>query len=76
MSELCLFMVGASHHRAPLEVREKLALTSEEGLRADLSSVAGLREFAVLNTCNRVEFYGVGTDLDTVNAVQAAYCAR
>lgn len=76
MSELCLFVIGASHHRAPLEVREKLAIGSEEGLRSDLAAVAGLRELAVLNTCNRVEFYGVGADLETVNAVQAAYCAR
>ncbi|HEY1763428.1 MAG TPA: glutamyl-tRNA reductase [Opitutaceae bacterium] len=76
MSELHLFVIGASHHRVPLEVREKLALASEGGLRSDLASVAGLRELAVLNTCNRVEFYGVSIDLETVDAVQAAYCAR
>ncbi len=76
MSELCLFVIGASHHQAPLEVREKLALVSEEGLRADFASVPGLREFAVLNTCNRVEFYGVGTDGEAAASVQAAYCAR
>jgi glutamyl-tRNA reductase len=76
MSELCLFVIGASHHRAPLEVREKLAIASEESLRADLAAVTGLRELAVLNTCNRVEFYGVAADLETTDAIQAAYCAR
>ncbi|HZZ19495.1 MAG TPA: glutamyl-tRNA reductase [Opitutaceae bacterium] len=76
MSEACLFVLGASHHNAPLEVRERLAIESESALRADLAGVAGLRELAVLNTCNRVEFYGVGTDASAVLAVQAAYCAR
>ncbi|HTU03591.1 MAG TPA: glutamyl-tRNA reductase [Candidatus Sulfotelmatobacter sp.] len=75
MSGPGLFVIGASHHQAPLEVRERLALVSEGGLRADLAAVPGLREFAVLNTCNRVEFYGVG-DLDAEKSAQAAYCAR
>jgi len=76
MSEACLFVIGASHHQAPLEVRERLAIVSEEGLRADLAAVPGLREFAVLGTCNRVELYGVGDDGGAEVSVQAAYCAR
>jgi len=76
MSEPCFFVLGATHHNAPLEVRERLAIESESALRADLALVKGLRELAVLNTCNRVEFYGVGTDATAVEAVQAAYCAR
>jgi glutamyl-tRNA reductase len=76
MSEHCLFVLGATHHNAPLEVRERLALESESGLRGDLASVPQLRELAVLNTCNRIEFYGVGSDASAVDAVQAAYCAR
>ena len=76
MSELSLFVIGASHHQASLEVREKLAVDSEEALRTDLASVPGLREFAVLNTCNRVEFYGVGAVPETAGSVLAAYCAR
>jgi len=73
MSEPCFFVLGATHHNAPLEVRERLAIESESALRADLALVKGLRELAVLNTCNRVEFYGVGTDATAVEAVQAAY---
>jgi len=76
MSEPCLFVLGATHHRAPLEVRERLALESESALRTDLAPVSGLLELAILNTCNRVEFYGVGADASAVEAVQAAYCAR
>jgi glutamyl-tRNA reductase len=49
---------------------------SEVALRTDLASVPGLREFAVLNTCNRVEFYGVGAVPETAGSVLAAYCAR
>ncbi|HMD60241.1 MAG TPA: glutamyl-tRNA reductase, partial [Opitutaceae bacterium] len=64
------------HHQAPVEVRDRLALASEDGLRADLAAVPGLREFAVLNTCNRVEFYGVGDGAEAEASVQAAYCAR
>ena len=38
--------------------------------------VVALRELAVLSTCNRVEFYGVASDLSAADSVQAAYCAR
>jgi glutamyl-tRNA reductase len=76
MSEPCLFVLGATHHNAPLEVRERLAVQSESAIRGDLARIAGLQEIALLNTCNRVEFYGVSSDASAVEAVQAAYCAR
>jgi glutamyl-tRNA reductase len=76
MSEPVLFVIGATHHSAPLEVREKLVLSSEGALRGDLAGVAGLRELAVLSTCNRVEFYGVDADGTAADQVQTAYCAR
>ena len=76
MSEAHLFVIGVSHNQAPVEIRERLAPASHEALRADLAAVAGLREFAVLSTCNRIEFYGVGADGGAADSVQAAYCAR
>ncbi len=76
MSEACLFVIGATHHSAPVEVREKLAVDSEAALRQELSSVGGLREIALLNTCNRVEFYGVAANEAAADHVQAVYCAR
>jgi len=76
MSEACLFVIGATHHSAPVEVREKLAVDSESALRQELSSVGGLREIALLNTCNRVEFYGVAASEAAADHVQAVYCAR
>ncbi|OHE89661.1 MAG: glutamyl-tRNA reductase [Verrucomicrobia bacterium RIFCSPLOWO2_12_FULL_64_8] len=73
-----LFLLGASHHTAPLELREKIALTGDklEALRGDLRGVAGLKEYAVLDTCNRVEIYGVAAGAGTIDRVQAAFCAR
>ena len=76
MSGSCLFVVGATHHTAPLEVRERLVLASESAIREDLAGVRGLRELAILSTCNRVEFYGVGDDEGAADAVQSAFCAR
>jgi len=78
MSSDGLFVIGATHHRAPLEVREKLSLSVEgaAALQAELAGIAGLREFAVLSTCNRIEFYGVAADREAAARVTAAFCAR
>ena len=56
-----LFQIGASHHTAPLAVREKLAIdaTRAADLAARLRQATGVKEFAFVNTCNRVELYGV-----------------
>jgi len=73
-----LFVIGTTHHRAPLEVREKLSLTAEGAvaLRAELATLPGLREFAMLSTCNRIEFYGVAADPGVVSHVEGAFCSR
>jgi len=59
MSGPCLFVIGPPT-RTPARVRERLALASEGAIRDELVMVAGIRELAVLSTCNRVEFYGSG----------------
>jgi glutamyl-tRNA reductase len=73
-----LFVIGTTHHRAPLEVREKLSLSAEGAiaLRAELATLPGLREFAMLSTCNRIEFYGVAADPAVVPRVEGAFCSR
>ena len=78
MSADGLFVIGATHHRAPLAVREKLSLGAEAvaALQAEFSAMAGLREFAMLSTCNRVEFYGVASSADAAMRITAAFCAR
>jgi len=51
-----ILLLGVNHKNTPLEVREKLALSSgyEEPLQA-LGKIDGLREYYLLSTCNRVE---------------------
>ncbi|MGW8193673.1 MAG: glutamyl-tRNA reductase [Desulforhopalus sp.] len=52
-----ILLLGVNHKTTPVEVREKIALSSgyEEPLAA-LKNVDGLREYYLLSTCNRVEF--------------------
>jgi len=60
-----IYLLGQNHRTAPVELRERLALTSDKQARlGDLLTDTGLvREGAVLSTCNRMELYAVG-DLD------------
>jgi glutamyl-tRNA reductase len=54
-----LFLVGLSHKSAPIEVRERVAL-SADALKAallELSASDGVEEAFVVSTCNRVEVY-------------------
>ncbi len=69
-----LFLLGASHHTAPLAVREKLVLDDARAaaLAARLQQTPGVNEFALLNTCNRVELYGVARGPAALTALRAA----
>jgi glutamyl-tRNA reductase len=51
-----ILLLGVNHKTTPVEIREKIALTSgyEEPLTA-LKRIPGLREYYLLSTCNRVE---------------------
>jgi glutamyl-tRNA reductase len=51
-----LSLVGVSHHRAPVELRERVALDLE-GSRALAEQLADPGEAVVLSTCNRTEIY-------------------
>jgi glutamyl-tRNA reductase len=59
-----LVLVGTSHHHAPVELRERVALDREHGaeLAARLAAAGG--EAVCLSTCNRTELYVVGPDAD------------
>ncbi len=78
MNTAGLFVIGATHHRVPLAVREKLSLSAESAaaLQTEFAGIPSLREFTVLNTCNRVEFYGVAANAEAVAQICAAFCAR
>jgi len=62
VSERELHLVGLSHKSAPIEVREKVALTGD-ALRDALAELKGCDDVAeafVISTCNRVEVYVFG----------------
>ena len=54
-------VLGVSHRTAPVALREKLSVVSEQmdATLRELKSLPGVREIALLSTCNRVEVYVV-----------------
>jgi glutamyl-tRNA reductase len=55
-----LVLVGTSHHHAPVELRERVALDREQA-----AALAGrLGEAVCLSTCNRTELYLVADDAE------------
>jgi glutamyl-tRNA reductase len=55
-----LVLVGTSHHYAPVELREQVALAEQQAR----SLAAELGEAVVLSTCNRTEIYVAALDPD------------
>ena len=80
MSEVLqsLFVLGCTHHQAPLEVRERMALTPENAaaLRQELHALDDIHECIVVNTCNRVEVYGLSATPTVEATVRDYLCAR
>lgn len=72
-----LFLLGVSHHTAPLAMREKLALDDARAaaLAARLRQTPGVGEFTLLSTCNRVEIYGVGREAAVLPALREGFAA-
>jgi glutamyl-tRNA reductase len=70
-----LFVLGFSHHTTPLEVRERLAVPEEEqdALLARLRETSGCEELFLLNTCNRIELYGVASQLESRGQIINAF---
>ncbi|WP_309386956.1 glutamyl-tRNA reductase [Cerasicoccus frondis] len=72
-----LFVLGSSHRTASIEIRERLALDT---VRADqlarlLRGQQSVEECLILNTCNRVEIYGVADGPDLKPALLAELSA-
>ena len=61
-----IVLVGLNHKSAPIEVRERLAFRQERlgSAFARLRQEIGIREAAILSTCNRVEIYAGVTEVD------------
>lgn len=58
---MALISLGLSHHSAPVDVRSTLAFTEADAADAllRLSRLDGVRESALLSTCNRTEIISV-----------------
>ena len=65
MSRRSLYLVGLSHKSAPIDVRERVALSAEalKSALVDLKRMEGVEEALVVSTCNRVEVF-VQADAD------------
>src|SRR5438128_961560 len=59
-----VIVLGVSHRTAPVAVREKLTVAEDQLETALRQTVVlpGVREVAMLCTCNRVEIYAVASD--------------
>ncbi len=72
-----LWLVGLSHHSAPVELRERLAF--EDGAAAGASrkvlGLSGLEECALVSTCNRVELVACGNAAKVDAAVVCDFLA-
>lgn len=59
---MSLFALGLNYHSAPLDLRERVAIAAEAlpQALAEIRAVPGIREAAILSTCNRTEIFTVG----------------
>jgi glutamyl-tRNA reductase len=71
-------VLGVSHRTAPVDLREKLTVPPEqlEATLLELKTLPGVREVALLSTCNRVEVYAVTSDADTALRAMSIDLAR
>jgi glutamyl-tRNA reductase len=71
-----LVLVGTSHHHAPVELRERVALEKDDAAALCARLAEGGREAVCLSTCNRTEVYlaaedGEAAERDAVAALAA-----
>ncbi len=68
---LNIFLIGANHKTAPVELREKLSFTEEETLGAleYLKEASHIKEGLVFSTCNRTEILYIPEEGDQVDAI-------
>ncbi|MFZ0342379.1 MAG: glutamyl-tRNA reductase [Gaiellaceae bacterium] len=69
---LRLVLVGTSHHHAPVELREQVALDREHAQALTARLAEAEREAVCLSTCNRTELYLVAADAEQAEQDAAA----
>ena len=70
-----LLLVGTSHHRAPVELRERVALGRDESQALAARLADGGVEAVCLSTCNRTELYVAALDGEEAEAAAVAALA-
>jgi glutamyl-tRNA reductase len=71
-----LVLVGTSHHHAPIELRERVALEKDAARDLAARLAAGGRETVILSTCNRTELYVAAEDGETAERDAVAALAE
>jgi glutamyl-tRNA reductase len=73
-----LVVAGVNHLTAPIDIRERLAFSSSEQspLLREIRSIDGVREVALLSTCNRTEVYLVEGEDAGVSRVRRTFSTR
>ena len=73
-----LLALGVSHKTAPLELRERLALTEGRAaaVLAELTAREEIHEAVAISTCNRTEIYLVATDAVAAESAALSVLAR
>lgn len=68
-------VLGVNHRTAPIETRERVAVSGDslDGVVRSVRGLPGVREAMVVATCNRVEVYATGDDLDAVAGALRGY---
>jgi glutamyl-tRNA reductase len=70
-----LVLVGTSHHHAPVELREQVALDRDQAQALAARLADGGREAVCLSTCNRTELYLASPDAEEAEQAAAAALA-
>ncbi|HYI81130.1 MAG TPA: glutamyl-tRNA reductase [Thermoleophilaceae bacterium] len=73
-----LLALGVSHKTAPLELRERLALTTGRAtaVLSELTAHEEIHEAVAISTCNRTELYLVATNAVAAESAALAVLAR
>src|SRR3990170_3261968 len=72
-------LAGVNHRRAPVEIRERLAVPSARipEVLAAFRRSSGAAEALILSTCNRLEIYSVaGAGGDAADSARAFFAER
>jgi glutamyl-tRNA reductase len=71
----CLVLVGTSHHHAPVELRELVALDKAQAQALAARLAEDGHEAVCLSTCNRTELYVAAADAEEVERAAVAALA-